>query len=88
MACIGQAGENLVKYAGILNDYNRAAGRSGVGAVMGFKNLKAIAVRGTKGVKAADPDGFFAAATETRNKLAGPPGNWSRTCGLRHQYID
>ncbi|MEL7564876.1 MAG: aldehyde ferredoxin oxidoreductase family protein [Dehalobacterium sp.] len=73
VACIGQAGENLVKYAGILNDYNRAAGRSGVGAVMGFKNLKAVAVRGTKGVKAADPDGFFAAATETRNKLAAHP---------------
>ena len=57
VACIGQAGENLVKYAGILNDYNRAAGRSGVGAVMGSKNLKAVAVRGTKGVKTADPDG-------------------------------
>ncbi|MGI6066627.1 MAG: aldehyde ferredoxin oxidoreductase family protein [Bacillota bacterium] len=73
VACIGQAGENLVKYAAIMNDYNRAAGRSGVGAVMGFKNLKAVVVRGTKGVKAADPAGFFAAATETRNKLAAHP---------------
>lgn len=73
VACIGQAGENLVKYAGILNDYNRAAGRSGVGAVMGSKNLKAVAVRGTKGVKTADPDGFFAAVTEARDKLAAHP---------------
>lgn len=73
VACIGQAGENLVKYAGIMNDYNRAAGRSGVGAVMGFKNLKAVAVRGTGGIKAADPDGFFAAATKTRIKLAAHP---------------
>jgi aldehyde:ferredoxin oxidoreductase len=42
VACIGPAGENLVKMACIINDYNRAAGRTGVGAVMGFKKLKAI----------------------------------------------
>ncbi len=47
VACIGQAGENLVTYAAIMNDYGRAAGRCGLGAVMGSKNLKAIAVRGT-----------------------------------------
>ena len=44
---IGLAGEKLSKMAAILNDYDRAAGRSGVGAVMGSKNLKAIAVKGT-----------------------------------------
>jgi aldehyde:ferredoxin oxidoreductase len=44
---IGPAGENLSRLAAIMNDYERAAGRSGVGAVMGSKNLKAIAVRGT-----------------------------------------
>ncbi|MEM0156112.1 MAG: aldehyde ferredoxin oxidoreductase family protein [Thermoplasmataceae archaeon] len=42
VACIGPAGENLVKYASILNDKHRAAGRNGVGAVMGSKNLKAV----------------------------------------------
>jgi len=47
VACIGPAGENLVKVASIMNDKHRAAGRSGVGAVMGSKNLKAIAVRGS-----------------------------------------
>lgn len=73
VACIGPAGENLVKYACIMNEYNRAAGRSGVGAVMGFKNLKGIAVRGTRGVKVADPDGFFAAAADARNKLKAHP---------------
>ncbi|MCE7740292.1 MAG: hypothetical protein GPJ50_13030, partial [Candidatus Heimdallarchaeota archaeon] len=46
-ACIGQAGENLVKYASIMNDEGRAAGRTGLGAVMGSKKLKAIAVKGT-----------------------------------------
>ena len=45
-AAIGQAGENLVRYASIINDVHHAAGRTGMGAVMGSKNLKAIAVRG------------------------------------------
>tara|TARA_B100001123_G_C15159795_1_gene967016 strand:+ start:681 stop:875 length:195 start_codon:yes stop_codon:yes gene_type:complete len=49
--CIGPAGENLVKFACIMNDKHRAAGRSGVGTVMGSKGLKAIAVRGTGGVE-------------------------------------
>jgi aldehyde:ferredoxin oxidoreductase len=59
VACIGPAGENLVRFACIMNDKHRAAGRSGVGAVMGSKNLKAIAVRGTGGVKVADPQAFM-----------------------------
>ena len=54
IACIGPAGERLVKFACIINDEGRAAGRGGVGAVMGAKNLKAIAVRGTKKVPVAD----------------------------------
>ncbi|MFX1496345.1 MAG: aldehyde ferredoxin oxidoreductase family protein [Promethearchaeota archaeon] len=47
VASIGKAGENLVRYACIINDYRNAAGRSGMGAVMGSKNLKAIAIRGS-----------------------------------------
>jgi aldehyde:ferredoxin oxidoreductase len=54
VAAIGIAGENLVKYAGIINDEGRAVGRCGMGAVMGSKNLKAIAVHGTNPVKIAD----------------------------------
>ncbi|MFZ0788280.1 MAG: aldehyde ferredoxin oxidoreductase C-terminal domain-containing protein, partial [Chromatiaceae bacterium] len=49
ISSIGQAGENQVLYGCIVNDLHRAAGRSGVGAVMGSKNLKAVAIRGTKG---------------------------------------
>lgn len=56
VACIGPAGENLVRYAAVMNDADRAAARSGVGAVMGSKNLKAVAIRGTKGVRVADPE--------------------------------
>lgn len=68
VACIGPAGENLVLFACIINDKNRAAGRSGVGAVMGSKNLKAVVVRGTKGVKVADPQGFREAVLRIMNE--------------------
>ena len=51
VACIGPAGENLVKFASIMNEKHNAAARGGLGAVMGFKNLKALAVRGTKDIK-------------------------------------
>ena len=53
VACIGPAGEKLSRIAAIINDHGRAAARCGIGAVMGSKNLKAIAVRGTKEVKVA-----------------------------------
>ncbi len=56
VATIGIAGENLVKYAGIINDEGRAIGRCGLGALMGSKNLKALAIHGTKRVKIADPE--------------------------------
>jgi aldehyde:ferredoxin oxidoreductase len=53
---IGIAGENLVRFAGIFNDYSRTAGRCGAGSVMGSKNLKAVAVRGTKTIEVAKID--------------------------------
>ena len=55
VACIGPGGEHLVRYACIISDLHRAAGRCGMGAVMGSKNLKAIAVSGTGKVTVADP---------------------------------
>ncbi len=51
LACIGQAGENLVKYAAIINDEGRAAGRCGLGALMGKKKLKALVVKGKKTIE-------------------------------------
>jgi len=54
VATIGPAGENLVKYSNIGHDFGRQAGRCGIGAVFGSKKLKAIAVRGTKGIKIYD----------------------------------
>ena len=56
VAQIGPAGENLVRYACVVHDASRAAGRSGLGAVMGSKNLKAVAVRGAWSVGLAEPE--------------------------------
>ena len=55
-ATIGPAGENMVKFANITNDSSRQAGRTGMGAVMGSKNLKAVAVRGSKKIEVHDLD--------------------------------
>jgi len=60
IACIGPAGENLVAFSLVLHDIENTASRVGHGAVMGSKNLKAVAVRGTKGLKVADPEAFMA----------------------------
>jgi len=73
VASIGPAGENMVHFACIVNDKHRAAGRSGVGAVMGSKNLKAVAVRGTGGVGVADPVAFRTAAREAYTALRSHP---------------
>lgn len=62
IAAIGQGGENLVKFACVNHDYGREAGRAGIGAVMGSKKLKAIAVRGTKDIPIADLNAFMKAA--------------------------
>ncbi len=56
VACIGQGGENLVRYAAVVNELKHANGRSGMGAVMGSKLLKAIAVRGTKTLEFYDKE--------------------------------
>jgi aldehyde:ferredoxin oxidoreductase len=72
VTCIGPAGENQVLIACVMSDMGRAAGRSGVGAVMGSKNLKAIAIRGTRGVKVADKTAFWAAMTDAYRKIDTP----------------
>ena len=69
VACIGPAGENLVKFACVINDKARAAGRTGVGAVMGSKNLKAIAVRGHKRAPIANEDKFKEVLKVTTDKI-------------------
>ena len=73
VACIGPAGENLVRYACICNDLYRQAGRTGMGAVMGSKKLKAVAVRGTGEIKIAKPDEFLELAKEALKKTLEMP---------------
>ena len=73
IASIGVAGEKGVRYACIVNDLHRAAGRSGVGAVMGAKNLKAIAAHGTVGVTVKDMPRFMNTVKRTWKKLADDP---------------
>jgi aldehyde:ferredoxin oxidoreductase len=70
VSSIGKAGENGVLFAAVVNDLHRAAGRSGVGTVMGSKNLKAIAVRGTIGVgNIRDPKAFMKVTYEKKKIL-------------------
>ena len=73
VACIGPAGEKQVLFACIMNEMHRAAGRSGVGAVMGSKNLKAVAVLGGGAITAADPQAFKAAVMTARQKILSHP---------------
>ena len=73
VALIGPAGENLVRYSCIMHGLKDAAGRGGLGAVMGSKNLKAIAVRGTNRPIVANPDGVKALRgwyNQNQNKTA------------------
>jgi aldehyde:ferredoxin oxidoreductase len=74
VSCIGIAGENFVKYAAIVNDWNRAAGRTGLGAVMGSKNLKAIAVSGQAKFPIAEPEEFVKACTSASKFLRESSG--------------
>lgn len=70
-AVIGPAGERLVRFATISHD-NRHAGRGGLGAIMGSKNIKAIVVRGTQRTTVADPDRVVVAAKDLSRRSFGP----------------
>jgi len=73
IACIGPAGEHLSYIAAIMNDMQRAAGRTGVGAVMGSKNLKAVVVRGSGAVTVADKEAFLAAVAKASGMIKEHP---------------
>jgi len=81
IACIGPAGEKCVRFASIISEY-RALGRGGAGAVMGSKNLKAIAVRGSQSIAIAEPNKFMQTCGEAFNELANHPD----TGGGRPKY--
>ncbi len=88
IASIGRAGEIGVKFACIVNDMDRAYGRSGVGTVMGAKRLKAIAVRGSRGVRVRDPEAFRKAVRETMAVLQPSPVRKRFTVRGTHNMMD
>ncbi len=73
VACIGPAGENLVNFACIINEEHRAAGRTGVGAVMGSKKLKAVVVAGKSKPEVAKPEEFKEASKQALEKIKQNP---------------
>jgi aldehyde:ferredoxin oxidoreductase len=87
VSAIGEAGEKLARFACIINDEFRAIGRTGMGAVMGSKNLKAVAVRGTKDVNVADLDGFKDFIKMIHERMKGPATRKYRTLGTPENVL-
>jgi len=87
VAAIGTAGEKLSNIANIINEKTRAAGRTGLGAVMGSKNLKAIAVRGTHDIIPAKPDEFMEMVKDFHERMKGPATRKHRTIGTTENVL-
>ena len=79
VASVGPSAEYGCRYACVVNDMHRAAGRSGVGTVMGSKHLKAIAVRGTKGLSVSDPEAFMQVVMSTAQAMREDDGRKALT---------
>jgi aldehyde:ferredoxin oxidoreductase len=87
VASIGPAGENLVRIACIINEKTRAAGRCGLGAIMGSKKLKAIAIRGTKDVQVAKLDELKDFIKVIHERMKGPAARKYRTLGTSENVL-
>lgn len=87
VSAIGEAGEKLNRFAAIINDEFRAIGRTGMGAVMGSKNLKAVAVRGTKDVNVANMDGFKEFVKMIHERMKGPATKKYKTLGTPENVL-
>lgn len=87
VSAIGEAGEKLCRFAAIINDEFRAIGRSGMGAVMGSKNLKAVAVRGTHDVNVANLEGFKEFIKMIHERMKGPATKKYKTLGTPENVL-
>src|SRR3989304_964404 len=87
VSAIGIAGEKLNRFAAIINDEFRAIGRTGMGAVMGSKNLKAVAVRGTKDVNVANFEGFKEFVKLIHERMKGPATKKYKTLGTPENVL-
>ncbi len=91
VVCIGPAGENLVRFACLISETGDAAGRTGMGAVMGSKNLKAVAVRGTGSVRVAHPEKFLELSIQVNREVRESPAyqelsTWGVARGVQMMY--
>ncbi len=87
VSAIGEAGEKLNRFAAIINDEFRAIGRTGLGAVMGSKNLKAVAVRGTHDVNVANLEGFKEFVKLIHERMKGPATKKYKTLGTPENVL-
>lgn len=87
-ACIGMGGEKLIKFAGIMNDEGRTAGRCGLGALMGSKNLKAVVVSGNQKVEPANSEGLKNIVNEARDCIKSYPNANAYKLYGTNMYID
>ncbi len=87
VSAIGEAGEKLVRIGSIINDEFRAVGRTGMGAVMGSKNLKAVAVRGTNDVNVANAEEFTEFIRMIHERMKGPATRKYRTLGTPENVL-
>ncbi len=87
VSAIGEAGERLCRFAAIINDEFRAIGRAGLGGVMGSKNLKAVAVRGTHDVNVADMEGFKEFIKMIYERMKGPATKKYKTLGTPQNVL-
>ncbi|MGA8684556.1 MAG: aldehyde ferredoxin oxidoreductase N-terminal domain-containing protein, partial [Candidatus Sulfotelmatobacter sp.] len=91
VVCIGPGGENLVRFACLISETGDAAGRTGMGAVMGSKNLKAVAVRGTGSVRVAHPEKFLELSIQVNREVRESPAyqelsSWGVARGVQMMY--
>jgi aldehyde:ferredoxin oxidoreductase len=87
VSAIGEAGEKLCRFAAIINDEFRAIGRAGLGGIMGSKNLKAVAVRGTHDVNVANMDGFREFIKMIYERMKGPATKKYKTLGTPENVL-
>ena len=87
VSAIGEAGEKLCRFAAIINDEFRAIGRTGMGGVMGSKNLKAVAVRGTHDVNVANLEGFKEFIKMIHERMKGPATKKYKTLGTPENVL-
>jgi aldehyde:ferredoxin oxidoreductase len=87
VSAIGEAGERLSRIAAIINDEFRAIGRTGMGGIMGSKNLKAVAVRGTNDVNVANFDGFKEFIKMIYERMKGPATKKYKTLGTPENVL-